>query len=213
MEFPAVFNPGFQKGLVMNWTALGLFLLAAVALLGSPGPGIAALLAVTRGGGLRAGLRYYAGLQVGLALAAAISAAGLLSVLAAFPVLLKAASIVAVLYLVYLAWKMGTAPVAAAGNAGISTSSVGGLFLGLTNPKAYLAFASLMASTTLIGGGASADAALKWAIIVGVILVVDMAWVLLGALLHRATLPARIERAMNIVFAASILAAALRALF
>jgi threonine/homoserine/homoserine lactone efflux protein len=198
----------------MNWTAIGLFLLAAVALLGSPGPGIAALLAVTRGGGLRAGLRYYAGLQVGLALAAAISAAGLFSLLAAFPVLLKAASVAAVLYLVWLAWKIGSAPVETSGNAGISASPVGGFFLGITNPKAYLAFASLMASTTLIGGGApsgtvGADAALKWAIIVAVILVVDIAWVMLGAILHRTAMPPRVERAMNIVFAAAILVAAL----
>ena len=49
--------------------------------------------------------------------------------------------------------------------------------------------------------------------IVGVILVVDMAWVLLGALLHRTAMPARIERAMNIAFAASILLPALPALF
>jgi threonine/homoserine/homoserine lactone efflux protein len=197
----------------MNGTAIGLFLLAAVALLGSPGPGIAALLAVTRGGGLRAGLRYYAGLQVGLALAAAISAAGLFSLLAAFPVLLKAASVVAVLYLVWLAWKIGTAPIEGAGSAGVSASAIGGFFLGITNPKAYLAFASLMASTTLIGTGATADAALKWALIVAVILVVDMAWVLLGAVLHRAVLPPRIERAMNLAFAAAILIAALPALF
>jgi threonine/homoserine/homoserine lactone efflux protein len=158
-------------------------------------------------------LRYYAGLQVGLALAAAISAAGLFSLLAAFPILLKAASVAAVLYLVWLAWKIGSAPVSAPGDAGVSASPVGGFFLGITNPKAYLAFASLMASTTLIGSGASADAALKWLLIVAVILVVDMAWVLLGAVLHRAVLPPRIERAMNIVFAAAILAAALPALF
>src|SRR4051812_10754457 len=103
-------TPDRGDGGIMNWTATGLFLLAAVALLGSPGPGIAALLAVTRREGLRAGLRYYAGLQLGLALAAAVSAAGLFSLLAAFPVLLRAASIAAVLYLITLAWKIGTAP-------------------------------------------------------------------------------------------------------
>jgi threonine/homoserine/homoserine lactone efflux protein len=211
-------GPGLWKGKCHERNGDRTFLLAAVALLGSPGPGIAALLAVTRGGGLRAGLRYYAGLQVGLALAAGISAAGLFSLLAAFPVLLKAASIAAVLYLVWLAWKIGTAPVAAPGNAGVSASPIGGFFLGITNPKAYLAFASLMASTTLIDAAApsdtvGADAALKWAIIVAVILVVDIAWVMLGAILHRTAMPARIERAMNIVFAASILLAALPALF
>jgi len=196
----------------MNWTAIGFFLLAAVALLGSPGPGIAALVAVTRGEGLRAGLLYYAGLQVGLALAAGISAAGLFSLLAAFPVLLRAASIAAVLYLLYLAWKIGTAPVAAAGRSQPRASPLGGFMLGMTNPKAYLAFASLMASTTLATAGASADAALKWLLIVGVILVVDLVWVLVGAALHRATLPPRIERVMNVGFAAAILMAAVAAL-
>jgi threonine/homoserine/homoserine lactone efflux protein len=196
----------------MNWMAIGLFLLAAVALLGSPGPGIAALLAVTRGGGLRAGLRYYAGLQIGLALAAAISAVGLFSLLAAFPMLLRIAASVAVVYLVFLAWKIGTAPVAAPGRAQAQASPLGGFILGTTNPKAYLAFASLMGSTTLIGAGGSADAALKWLLIVIVILVVDLAWVLVGAALHRATLPPRIERAMNIGFAAAILGAAVAAL-
>jgi threonine/homoserine/homoserine lactone efflux protein len=195
----------------MNWAAIGLFLLAAVALLGSPGPGIAALVAVTRGEGLRAGLRYYAGLQVGLALAAAISAAGLFSLLAAFPVLLRAASIVAVLYLVTLAWKIGTAPVGATAQSLSRASPLGGFMLGTTNPKAYLAFASLMASTTLTAAGASADAALKWLLCVAVILVVDLAWVLIGAALHRATLPPRIERMMNLGFAVAILAAAIAA--
>jgi threonine/homoserine/homoserine lactone efflux protein len=188
-----------------------------VALLGSPGPGIAALLAVTRGGGLRAGPRYYAGLQVGLALAAAISAAGLFSLLAAFPVLLKAASIVAILYLIWLAWKIGGAPVAEAGRAQASASPLGGFVLGgfvlgTTNPKAYLAFASLMASGTLVTTGTTADAALKWLLIVGVILVVDLVWVLIGAALHRASLPPRAERIMNLALAAAILVAAAAAL-
>jgi threonine/homoserine/homoserine lactone efflux protein len=197
----------------MNGTAIVMFLLAATALLGSPGPGIAALLAVTRSGGLVAGLRYYAGLQVGLALAAGISAAGLFSVLAAYPILLQTASIAAVLYLVYLAYRIGTAPVDSTEVASRSAASpLCGFVLGITNPKAYLAFASLMASTTLISTGASADAALKWLLIVAVILIVDLAWVLLGALLHRATLPPRIERVMNLAFAASILVAAATAL-
>ena len=84
--------------------------------------------------------------------------------------------------------------------------------LGTTNPKAYLAFASLMGSTTLVGAGGSADATLKWVLIVAVILVVDLAWVLAGAALHRATLPPRAERIMNIGFAAAILVAAVTAL-
>jgi threonine/homoserine/homoserine lactone efflux protein len=167
---------------------------------------------VTRGAGLRAGLRYYAGLQVGLALAAAISAVGLFSLLAVFPTLLRAASILAVLYLVVLAWTIGTAPIEATARPQPRASPLGGFMLGIANPKAYLAFASLMASTRLVDAGASADAALKWLLIVVVILMVDIIWVLVGAALHRATLPPRAERIMNIAFAAAILVAAITAL-
>jgi threonine/homoserine/homoserine lactone efflux protein len=90
--------------------------------------------------------------------------------------------------------------------------TLGGFVLGTTNPKAYLAFASLMASTTLVSTGTRADAALKWLLIVGVILVVDLVWVLIGAALHRVSLPPRAERAMNIAFAAAILVAAAAAI-
>jgi threonine/homoserine/homoserine lactone efflux protein len=113
-----------------------------------------------------------------------------------------------VLYLVTLAWKIGTAPVEATTRSQSEASPIGGFMLGTTNPKAYLAFASLMGSTTLVSAGGSADAALKWLLIVVVILVVDLAWVLVGAALHRATLPPQIEQGMNIGFAAAILAAA-----
>ena len=50
--------------------AYAAFLLSAVALLGSPGPGIAALVAVGRADGLQGGLRFYGGMQIGLAAAA-----------------------------------------------------------------------------------------------------------------------------------------------
>lgn len=60
------------------------FLVAAIALLGSPGPAIAALLAVGRAEGWAGGLRFFAGLQIGLASAAAISVVGLFVVISTF---------------------------------------------------------------------------------------------------------------------------------
>src|SRR3954469_4906734 len=97
--------------LSLSFINAGLFSLAAIALLGSPGPAIAALLAVAKGQGLRRGLVFYGGLQVGLALAAAASAVGLFSVLQAFPAVLTAMSIMATMYLMYIAYKIAVAPV------------------------------------------------------------------------------------------------------
>src|ERR1700742_2720583 len=98
----------------MDTVALGVFLTAAVGLLGSPGPAIAALIAVGRSRGFVGGLPYFAGLQFGLATAAGITAAGWFSLLAAFPSALRVMTIAATAYLIYLAWKIASAPVGAA---------------------------------------------------------------------------------------------------
>lgn len=199
----------------MDHLAVGLFLVAATGLLGSPGPAIAALLAVGKAEGFVGGLRYYAGLQAGLAAAAAASAAGLVSLLAAFPPVLHAMQVAATAYLVYLAWKIASSPVDATATdeaRQVRSSPAAGFALGVTNPKAYVAFASLMASHTLVGGDASADGLLKWLLIVLVTVVVDLAWLMAGVALGRARLPPRAERALNLVLAAMILAAATLAL-
>src|SRR5690348_4135481 len=95
----------------MDVVATGLFLTAAVGLLGSPGPAIAALLAVGRARGLVVGLPYFAGLQLGLATAAGVTTAGLFSLLAAFPSALRAMTIAATVYLIYLAYRIASSPV------------------------------------------------------------------------------------------------------
>jgi threonine/homoserine/homoserine lactone efflux protein len=66
----------------MHSAASWLFVASAAALLGSPGPGIAALLAV-----------------------------GLVSLLAAFPFALRAMTVVSADYLLYLAYQVAAAPV------------------------------------------------------------------------------------------------------
>lgn len=185
-----------------------MFLLSATALLGSPGPGIAALVAVGRAEGFIRGLRYYAGLQVGLAVAAGLSAGGLISVLRAFPAAMTTMTWLATAYLVYLAYRIATAPVGTA-QAGIRTppSAVAGLLLGTTNPKAYVAFASLFASRS-VAVDPQADILLKWALCVAVILVVDFAWLLVGVAMNQASLRPATERVLNLCLAAMILGSA-----
>lgn len=192
----------------MDLLAFGLFLTSAIALLGSPGPAIASLLAVGRADGLAHGLRYYAGLQVGLALAAGASALGLFSLLQLMPSALLAMSVAAALYLVHLAYKIATAPVGSDPRSGRTPSSpVAGLFLGLSNPKAYVAFLSLFASHALIAGNQQADSLVKWLLCVIVMIVVDIGWLLIGVALKQVQMSPAIERAVNIGLAIMILAA------
>jgi threonine/homoserine/homoserine lactone efflux protein len=185
-----------------------LFTLAATALLGSPGPGIAALIVAGRTLGLAGGLRLYAGMQVGLALAAGLSAAGLASLLAAAPVLRLALTVASVAYLVWLAWSVATAP--PEGEVGGGTSArltfAGGFVLGAANPKAYLAFVSLFGS--FVVASPRWDAPVKWALCVAVMVVVDLAWLALGVVLGRVKLSPRGQRALNWAMGGAILAVA-----
>jgi threonine/homoserine/homoserine lactone efflux protein len=188
-----------------------LFLLAATALLGSPGPGIAALIVAGRTLGLAGGSRLYVGMQLGLALAAAVSAAGLASLLTAVPALRMALTVVSVAYLAWLAWSVATAPVgngAIGGESSARLTFMGGFVLGAANPKAYLAFVSLFGSFAVVEAGSRADAAVKWALCVLVMVVVDIAWLALGVVLGRIRLGLKGQRTMNLAMGGAILAAA-----
>lgn len=188
-----------------------LFIVAAVALLGSPGPGIAALVVVGRTRGWRGGLTFFTGMQIGLALAAGLSAAGLVSILLALPFARTILAIASIGYLLWLAWSIATAPVGdgTIGGASQAKPSFGGGFLiGFANPKAYLSFLSLYASFTILKGNPPGDAALKWLLCIVVMIVVDLIWLGLGVALGRIRLGHRKERAMNVAMGGALLAAA-----
>jgi threonine/homoserine/homoserine lactone efflux protein len=194
---------------VADW----LFMASATALLGSPGPGIAALLAVGRVEGW-GGLRFYAGLQLGLAIAFGATAVGLLSLLEAVPVAMRVMTVVSAGYLIYLAQQIATAPVGATLQSARARSSLkSGFMLGIANPKAYVAFASLLASQTLVDRDPGVDILIKWFLCVIVAIVVDLAWLFVGVRLRRAKLRPRTERLLNVTLAVTILLAALFTLF
>jgi threonine/homoserine/homoserine lactone efflux protein len=194
----------------MDTVALGIFLTAAVGLLGSPGPAIAALIAVGRISGFVGGLPYFFGLQLGLAIAAGITAAGLFSLLAAFPSALRVMTIAATVYLVYLAYKIASSPIGESAQAsnGAHASPAAGFLLGVTNPKAYLAFASLLASYTLIKGNVQQDSFTKWVLLVAVMIVVDIVWLYVGVFLRGLMLSPKRERALNVTLGLTVLIAA-----
>jgi threonine/homoserine/homoserine lactone efflux protein len=201
---------GKPPSLPMSLVATTLFLLSAFALLGTPGPGIAALLVVGKRHGFMGSLRFFAGLQGGLAIAAVVCASGLLSVLSAVPAVTWVLTLTAVIYLGWLAWSIAMSPVAAAPDTGEAvTTFTAGLLLGISNPKAYLGFVTLFASQTLISGSHAADAMFKWLLTIAVILVVDIAWLYAGARLGRVSLSPRAERCINVALGLTILVVAL----
>ena len=189
------------------------FVFAATALLGSPGPGISALVAVGRSFERGAALRFYGAMQLGLAIAAGVSAVGLVTVIHTSPTVRTGLMIVATAYLIWLAWTIASAPVSGSAigdRSAASLSNKGAFFLGVANPKAYLAFASLFGSFTLLqAGSGAAEEALKWALCVLVMLIVDLAWLVLGMIFGRIRLSPSAERASNIAMGLAVIAACL----
>lgn len=193
------------------------FLLAVVALLGSPGPAIAALVVVGRQCSAGHAMRYFLALQAGLALAAGLSAVGLVALLQAFPALRVIMLVASTAYLIALAWSIASAPpsggVGGDGRGAGAWRPWGAFILGVTNPKAYLAFASLFGSFILLDPAQGlGDGGLKWLLVVVVMIVVDIAWLLAGRALGRIEMAPRAERAMNIAMGLAILAACVAAL-
>jgi hypothetical protein len=123
---------------------------------------------------------------------------------------LRILTLVSAGYLIYLACHIAAAPVGPTPQSAQARSSLtSGFVLGIANPKAYAAFASLLASQTLIERDRPDDALLKWFLCVTVAIVVDLAWLFVGVKLRRAGLRPLTERILNCTLAATIVLAAI----
>lgn len=190
----------------------GLFWSSATILLGSPGPGIAALIAVGKSRGFAGGLRFFWGLQAGIATAAAVCGLGIFSLVRATPAAMASLSAIGTAYLIWLAYRIGTAPVGSPSScrpAGFSSTASGGYLLGVTNPKAYIAFVSLMAAYVIVRSNVFADVTLKWLSCVVIVFLVDVVWLWIGAIVGKSELSPRGERVLNIFMGSTVLITAL----
>jgi threonine/homoserine/homoserine lactone efflux protein len=188
------------------------FVLAGVALTGSPGPATLSLAAAGAAFGARRGLAYLVGIVAGVLVVMAITATGVTGLVLALPGAAATLAGVVAAYVVYLAWRIATAPPLAAAQGGRPPSLAGGFCLALANPKAYAAMAALFSGFVLVGGRPAWDAGLKALILLAIMLVVDLAWLLAGAALARAVRRPRVARAINVSFAALLVASVALAL-
>jgi threonine/homoserine/homoserine lactone efflux protein len=132
-----------------------------------------------------------------------------LAVPGAAPVLLAAAAA----YFAWLAWRIATAPPLAEGRGqGRRPTVGGGVFLSLVNPKGYAAMAALFSGFVLVRERVVADAALKVALLLAVIVASSLAWLLLGAALTRRFREPRANRVINATFALLLVASVALAL-
>ncbi|MEW5423798.1 LysE family translocator [Amorphus sp. 3PC139-8] len=185
----------------------------ALPLMGSPGPATLSSAAVGSAFGVRAGIPYVAGICLGTSTVVAIVASGVTGIVFAVPGLLPVLTIAAAAYILYLAWKIATAPVAVARDAGRRAPSfLPGYLLAIANPKAYAAFGAIYASTATLGDGTGAYVALRVGLVIALVFFVNPAWLLLGSAFTRVLASPRWGRIVNVVFAA-LLVASMAAIF
>jgi threonine/homoserine/homoserine lactone efflux protein len=194
--------------------ALPAFVLAGLALAGSPGPANLSLAATGAAFGARRGVGYLAGLTVGMIGVMAVTASGLVGLLLALPGAMPVVTVLAGLYFAYLAFRIATAPPLSA-DAGDrrEPSFVAGLLLSFVNPKGYAAMAALFSGFVLVQGSLPLDAAAKIAVLLIVIIAVEVVWLLGGAALTRFFREPRANRVINVSFAVLLLASVAAALW
>ncbi len=185
------------------------FVLAGLALAGSPGPSNLSLAAATAAFGARRCGRYMAGIVLGMTGVMAIVASGVTGVVLAVPGAVPAVAVLAAGYFAWLAFRIATAPpLGDVGAVGGQPGFAAGVLMSLANPKGYAAMAALFSGFVLVRQDPAADAAAKIGVLAAIVVAVNLAWLCAGAALTRHFRAPRAHRAINLVFALLLVASA-----
>ena len=157
----------------------GIALAIAVAI---PGPGIAALIGQSLGGGFRKSLAFIAGITLGDIVYLTVAVAGLTALIHVFEGAFIAIKLLAAAYLIYLAHKFWTSTPEATRLRGTQTQSgiaafMAGFFVTLGNPKAVVFYLALLPTVLDL----DAVSLSRWGLMVCVTVVVLFATLILYA--------------------------------
>ena len=198
---------------MMSATSLLIFAGALLVAAGTPGPSIAALVARVVAKGFRDVFPFLAAMWIGEAIWLSMAVFGLAFVAQTFHLAFVVVKWVGVAYLVWLAWKMWTAPVAVKEGDMPRAESPAKLFLAgmavtLGNPKIMMFYLALLptiidlGSVTLLGW---AELTLTMAL---VLVAIDLSWVLAAAQARRFLKSRRAMKIANRISAATMAGAA-----
>ncbi|MFP6772509.1 MAG: LysE family transporter [Alphaproteobacteria bacterium] len=179
-----------------------LLLLAALPLMGSPGPATLSIAATGSVFGVVRGIPYLMGIVMGTSGVVVLIATGVTGLLFTIPGVLPILTLAALAYILFLAYKIATAPILSEGGGQRAAPSLpGGFLLAIANPKALAAIGAVFASFTLLPAEPVLDATVKAAVLIAVVVAVNVVWLFLGAGLSRLLRHPKTGRAINILFA------------
>ncbi|TGQ92666.1 LysE family translocator [Mesorhizobium sp. M8A.F.Ca.ET.208.01.1.1] len=188
------------------WRQLLALLLAATVVMGSPGPATISVTAVGAAFGLRDSLRYTGGIVLGTIAVLLVVATGVMAVLGSMPMLAPLLVVASAAYILYLAFKIATAPALAARAAEASRPTwLAGFLLAVANPKAYVAIAAVFAGTSSRKGDVELGLWTKLTVLAVMIVVIHAVWLVAGAAFARFLRRPVASRIINLVFAATLL--------
>ncbi len=206
-----------------------LLWLAALPLMGSPGPATISLAASGSAFGIRPSLGYLGGIIIGTIAVLLLVATGIATALLAHPIAGQVLTAIAAIYILYLAWKIATAPIrpahATANRSahqpettpeptpeGKAPDFRGGVMLAIANPKAFAAIGAVYAAHAIAPHSLWLDNTLKIAALALVIVLVNSLWLVFGAGFARLLSDPRFGRLINILFAVLLIASLAMAL-
>ena len=194
--------------------SLLLLWLAAFPLMGSPGPATISLAGIGTAFGVRRGLPYLGGIILGTFGVLLMIASGVTALILAEPALVTMLTAVAAIYILYLAWKIASAPVGVNTNGAEKTPAFSsGLLLALANPKAFAAIGAVYAGHTLLTDKLVMDGLAKISALTLVIVTVNSAWLFFGSSFSLLLSNPRSGRFANVIFALMLILSVAIAVF
>ncbi|MER9949900.1 LysE family translocator [Mesorhizobium sp. M0047] len=196
------------------WRQLVALVLAATIVMGSPGPATISVTAVGAAFGLRHSLRYAWGIILGTIAVLLIVATGVMAVLTSMPRHAPLLAVASAVYILYLAFKIATAPPLAARAAEASRPTwLAGFLLAVANPKAYVAIAVVFAWASSKQGVAELGPWLRLTVLALMIVAIHAVWLVAGAAFARFLRQPAASRIINLVFAATLVLTTALAVF
>ncbi len=175
-------------------------IVGSLVVMGSPGPSTISVTAVGAAFGLQRSVGYLSGRIAGTIAVLLAAATGVVALLLAVPRLTPVLLAASAVYILYLAYRIATAPPPSKPDAAAAAPSfAGGVLLAVANPKAYVAIAAVFAGSPL-------EPALKTLVLAVMIVLIHLVWLLAGAAFSRIFHDSLWSRRVNIAFAAALVA-------
>ena len=157
--------------------------------------------------GTQNSLSYLSGIIAGTFGVLILIATGVTGLILVQPTLVKAITVVAAIYILYLAYRIAGAPVVGESN----TKSrpplfYSGFILAIANPKAFAAIGAVYSSSLILPHDLMLDAFAKISALSIVIIIVNSGWLIFGSALSPMLRNPKTGRIANVIFAIMLIA-------